>query len=124
MVPITSQCLVLDLIVKMRLPVLLVARPVLGTLNHTLLSLRCLQDAGVTLLGVVLNATSPTSKRTAYIEADNVKIIKKLGKVPVFGPLPYVRQLAGHPERWSRYQHELTMPLPTAAQLIRWMKQS
>jgi len=55
MVPINRKELMLDLIVKFDLPVLLVARPGLGTINHTLMSIKVLRDREVRIWGVVLS---------------------------------------------------------------------
>lgn len=54
-VPINWKETVLDLIVRCNLPVLLVGRSGLGTLNHTLMSLEVLAARGITPWGVVLN---------------------------------------------------------------------
>ena len=64
-VPINWRETVLDLMVRFRMPVLLVARSGLGTLNHTLLSIRALRDAGLEIWGVVLNGPShPSNEET------------------------------------------------------------
>lgn len=73
-VPINWQDTVLDLIQKFNMPVLLVARSSLGTLNHTLLSLQALRDRGLEVFAVVLNGEKhPSNKET----------IEHFGKVPV-----------------------------------------
>ncbi len=54
-VPICSDMLMLDLIRKLRLEVLLVARSQLGTLNHTLLSVEALLNRDIPIRGIVLN---------------------------------------------------------------------
>lgn len=55
MVPITREFFMIDLIAKMRLPAIVVARPDLGTLNHTLMTVSTLKRKGVPLAGVVIN---------------------------------------------------------------------
>ncbi len=87
LVPLNERQTTLDLMIRLRLPVLLVARPGLGTLNHTLLSLRVLQEAGLTVLGVVLNQAKPG--RWGRIEVDNCRTIERLGGVKVLGCLRY-----------------------------------
>lgn len=54
-VPISPTLLMLDLIEQLQLPVLLVARSQLGTINHTLLSIQALEQRNLPLLGVVFN---------------------------------------------------------------------
>ena len=56
MVPIKRTFNVLDLIARMKLPVVLVVRPDLGTLNHTLLSVAALKREGIPLAGVIMNS--------------------------------------------------------------------
>ena len=55
MVPLDSKHTVLDMANWLRLPILVVARPGLGTINHTLLTVEALRIAGVVVAGVVIN---------------------------------------------------------------------
>ncbi|MFY0697160.1 MAG: dethiobiotin synthase [Balneola sp.] len=74
-VPINWENTVLDMIEQLNIPVLLVARSSLGTLNHTLLSLKALRDRGIEVFAVVLNGEKhPSNKET----------IEKFGDVAVF----------------------------------------
>ena len=65
MVPLSDRWLMLDLIKKLGVPVLLVARSGLGTINHTLLSLGKLRDAGVNVFAVVMNGPKDEENRRA-----------------------------------------------------------
>ena len=73
-VPINWEETVLDLIEQLQLPVLLVARSSLGTLNHTLLSIEALRRRNMEVFGVVLNGEK---------HEHNTKTIIKFGNVPV-----------------------------------------
>ena len=74
-VPINWKETVLDIIEYLDLPVLLVARSSLGTLNHTLLSLEALRNRGIEVFGVILNGEKhPSNKET----------IERFGEIPVF----------------------------------------
>lgn len=55
LVPINRKEMILDLIAMLDLPVLLVAKPGLGTINHTLMSIKILRERRVRLWGVVLS---------------------------------------------------------------------
>ena len=55
MVPIDEQHTVLDLAVEFNLPTVIVARPNLGTLNHSLLTIDAVRNAGLTVAGLVIN---------------------------------------------------------------------
>jgi dethiobiotin synthetase len=81
LVPISDKDSFMDLILELGMPVVLVARPSLGTLNHTFLSLSMLSREGVRVAGVVLNHSA--NQADTFIERDNVATIEKLGKVPV-----------------------------------------
>ncbi|RNC85491.1 MAG: dethiobiotin synthase [Balneola sp.] len=74
-VPINWKETVLDLIEKFNIPVLLVARSSLGTLNHTLLSLKALKDRDIDVFGVILSGD---------IHDSNRETIAHFGRIPVF----------------------------------------
>lgn len=80
LVPLTDSLLQVDLLLEFNLPFLLVARPGLGTLNHTLLSVEALQRRGARLAGVVLNATTPG---WGEVEEDNARTLRLFN--PGFG---------------------------------------
>jgi dethiobiotin synthetase len=96
LVPLGQGHTMLYLMLALQLPVLLVARPGLGTINHTLLSLRELRRAGLHVLGVVFNETTPTCH--GAIEADNPRIITELAAPLRTWRIPFTsdaRTLAG-----------------------------
>ena len=86
-VPIDGRRTMVDLMKTLGLPVVLVGRPGLGTINHTLLSIQALRQAGLTVMAVVLNQTTPG--RPGWIERDNRKTIQKMGGVPVLASLGF-----------------------------------
>ena len=55
MVPLNDQFLIIDLIKKLNLPVVLVSKNYLGSINHTLLSIEMLQASKVSIKGIVFN---------------------------------------------------------------------
>lgn len=79
MVPVNGTEFVLDLMRRLALPVVLVARSALGTINHSVLTLRALQGAGIEVTGVVVVGTP---------NADNERAIERYGCVPVIGRVP------------------------------------
>ena len=85
MVPLKQDYLMRDLMVEMGLPVLVVCRSGLGTLNHTLLTLEALQAAKLELAGLVMVDTGKTP--WTDIEQDNRELLSS--RVPWFGHLPY-----------------------------------
>ena len=81
LVPLTDSLLQVDLLLEFNLPFVLVARPGLGTLNHTLLSVEALQRRGARLACIVLNAISPD---WGAVEEDNAQTLsRRLRPLPV-----------------------------------------
>ena len=87
LVPLNEQQTMLDLMVRLQLPVLLVARACLGTLNHTLLSLDVVRRSGLAVAGVVVNQSVPG--KWGRIEEDNVRMIRQRGKTCILGCIRY-----------------------------------
>lgn len=77
-----------DLAAALGLPVLLIARDDLGTINHTLLALRQIERQRLPLAGLVLTRTRPG--RTAEAQR-NAELITALGGVSPLARLPYLR---------------------------------
>jgi dethiobiotin synthetase len=94
LVPLRRDWLQIEQIAHWRLPVLLVARSGLGTLNHTLLSLEALKRRGIPVLGLVLNGP---------LHPDNPGTLTELGGVPVLLELPPLERLEAGAlaERWQ-----------------------
>ena len=91
LVPIAGRLTMLDLMRSLELPVILVTRPELGTINHTLLSLDKLRQAGLHVAGVVMCQTQPT--KWGMIEQSNLETIKCLGATRLLGSIPYIHGL-------------------------------
>jgi dethiobiotin synthetase len=86
-VPLDSRRDVIDLIAALQLPVLLVARAGLGTLNHTALSLRALAERGLTVRAILLSRGVPSKDSS---ERDNRLLLEERHGIPVLGPVPYL----------------------------------
>ncbi len=91
-VPLTRTVMVAHLARRFRLPLVIVARPTLGTLNHTLLTVAYARRHGLTLAGVVLNyAQPPPGDVMARVACrTNPSAITRAARVPVIGPLPFL----------------------------------
>jgi dethiobiotin synthetase len=85
MVPLTPGYLVRDFAVDLGLPVVIAARPGLGTINHTLLTVEAARAVGLSIAGVVL---TPWRERPEAIEVSNRDTIEQLGQVAVAGLPP------------------------------------
>lgn len=84
MVPLNDDALIIDLIQALSLPVVLVCRSTLGTINHTMLSLEALRRRGIEIAGVVLNGPSMPHNREAIETYGNVTV---LAEIPILDPL-------------------------------------
>lgn len=90
-VPLSRRRTVVDLIRRLDLPVVVVARLRLGTLNHTLLTIEHARRHGLRVLGVVLNAVEPPSADPAarLAERTNPASLEACLPVPLLGCLPH-----------------------------------
>ena len=93
MVPMDETHTMLDLAAWLKLPAVIVARPNLGTINHTLLTARALHSAGVKLAGVVVNRYPTDTPGLA--EETNPRAIEKWGTLPVLCIVPEVKDPIG-----------------------------
>jgi dethiobiotin synthetase len=80
MVPLNPTYLIRDFAADLGLPLLIVARPGLGTINHSLLSLEAARRGGLDVAGVVL---TPWPEKPTELERSNLETIARLGRVPV-----------------------------------------
>lgn len=102
MVPLDESRTNLDLMVALELPVLLVAHRGLGTINHTLMSLRVLREARLRIVGVVLNETEDVE--ADYIREDNPNAIATYGDAPILGNIGH---LGTRPD-WAEFERGMT----------------
>ena len=84
LVPLNDKCTMVDLMVQLGLPVLVVARSGLGTINHTLLTLAALRRRRLQVIGVVMNGKKNKANRDA---------IEHYGQVPVLAQIESVAPL-------------------------------
>jgi malonyl-CoA O-methyltransferase len=85
LVPIDDDATMMrDLMARFGLPVLIVARSSLGTINHTLLTVEALCARGIRVVGVVMSGD---------VNPDNRRAIEHYGRVPVIGELPQLAPL-------------------------------
>ena len=78
--PLAEDYTVRDFAIALELPLLIAARPGLGTINHTLLTLDAARTAGLDVLAVVL---TPWPQKPDEIERSNRETIARLGEIEV-----------------------------------------
>lgn len=88
LVPVKKDYLFANLAKDFNLPVVIVARSGLGTINHTLLTIRAAQSYGIKVLGVILN--NYNNNGLGIAEKSNPKVIEETSGVPVLGEMPFL----------------------------------
>ena len=88
LVPVAEKFMMRDLAKMLNLPVLIVARPDLGTINHTLLTIEAARIVGLDVRGVVISNYPKDTDDIAIKTAPDV--IKELSGVKILGILPAV----------------------------------
>ncbi|MFT5241642.1 MAG: dethiobiotin synthetase [Kiritimatiellia bacterium] len=91
-VPLGPTADMRDLACALDLNVVVAARPGLGTLNHTLMTVESLQSVGLTVAAIVL--VQSTDDPIGTIEQDNLLTIADRTGIAVLGPIPFMSDLA------------------------------
>ncbi len=86
LVPMDEKHTVLDMIRWLKGPAVVVARPNLGTINHTLLTLATLRSASAEVAGVVINRYRADGATVA--EETNPRMIERWGKTRILATVP------------------------------------
>jgi dethiobiotin synthetase len=92
LVPLAGTTTFLDLAIRARLPLLIVAANRLGTVNHTALTARVARAAGLAVTGFVLSQPSATTDASAESNADTITALTGLR---CLGSLPHLADAAG-----------------------------
>lgn len=99
LVPVARDFSMADLAVEFGLPVIVVAANKLGTINHTLLTVRAVQQAGLECAGVLLNEAQPGAEGDPAVVTNAGVLEELLGAwgVPLWGEVGYgARELPGN----------------------------
>jgi dethiobiotin synthetase len=92
LVPITRNYFVIDLIKELNLPVIMVSKPGIGAINHTLLTLNYALINSLNVAGIIINYTQAYQGTIA--EDTNMQAIMELSPVPVIGSFPYLTEVS------------------------------
>jgi dethiobiotin synthetase len=91
MVPMDRKHVFRDVAEWLGAPVVVVARPGLGTINHTLLTVQALRQSKIPVAGVVINRYP--AENASIAEESNPRAIESWGKVPVLCLVPDERHI-------------------------------
>ncbi len=90
LVPLNDHDTVADLSVRLGLPVILVVGMRLGCINHALLTVKAIRDAGLPLAGWVANRSVPSMARFE----ENVAALATRVDAPLLGTVPHLADCA------------------------------
>ncbi|OCL25509.1 dethiobiotin synthase [Orenia metallireducens] len=96
MVPLAKNFLIPDLVKSFDLPIIIVARPNLGTINHTVLTVKVARQLGIEVLGVIINGLK---EEAGIAERTNPEVIAELANVDILGIVPYIEGLESGSEK-------------------------
>ncbi|MDP9412832.1 MAG: dethiobiotin synthase [Pseudomonadota bacterium] len=84
LVPVTRGLLFADLFARWGLPVIVVARTSLGTINHSLLTIEALRARGVPILGIAFSGEPQEDSEATIVR---IGAVKRLGRLPLLETL-------------------------------------
>ena len=84
MVPLNQHDLVIDLISHLQADAVLVSRHYLGSINHTILSIKTLRSRNISIAGIIFNGDE---------NRDTESIIESICAVPILGRIPDIKDL-------------------------------
>lgn len=94
LVPFAGEKLTTDLIRLLDVPVIVVARIGLGTINHTCLTVEAAERRGIRVEGVIFTrARDPDELPPGPDEAGNPEAVERITGVKVIANLPYSREI-------------------------------
>jgi dethiobiotin synthetase len=93
MVPLAGGLLVADLITALNLPALVVTRPNLGTINHTLLTTFAAKQMGINVAGIIIN-NYPSEPDE--VESYAPHLLGSLASAPILGVFPKIEETDPH----------------------------
>jgi dethiobiotin synthetase len=79
MVHLTGDFMVVDLIQQLDIPVVLVSKNYLGSINHTLLSIEAMRHRGIDILGIIYNGEPSTHMRQLIYDTSGIPEIGSIG---------------------------------------------
>jgi dethiobiotin synthetase len=96
LVPVSGDTLYADLFAQWRLPVILVARTALGTINHSLLSLEALRARGIEVAGVIFSGDENAASEAAIVRFGQCRHLGRLPRLDPLSPAALADAVAQH----------------------------
>ncbi|MBI4666403.1 MAG: adenosylmethionine--8-amino-7-oxononanoate transaminase [Nitrospinae bacterium] len=108
--PLTREDTVASIAVKLNLPVIIVTHSKLGYLNHTLLTIRAVEDMGLDIVGIIFC----DGEKGAAVKPD-IRLIEELTGAPVLGHLPFVERVDDPQSMAKAFIENVDLDLITSA---------
>ena len=86
LVPVTADCVCADLFARWAMPVVVVARTGLGTINHSLLTIEALRRRQVPILGIAFSGTAAEDSEATVARLGGVKRLGRLPRLTTLDP--------------------------------------
>ena len=90
MTPILKDYYVTNLIKDMRIPAIIVTRSKIGTVNHTIMTVRMCEKYKIPIKGIIINDFDSNGYKTKELTRD----LKNLLRVPILGTIPFIDDLS------------------------------
>ena len=94
MVPLKTDYFLVDLAKEIGLPLIIVAKPGLGSINHIMLTVNYALKEGLQVAGIILNYSLPPENSLA--EETNPQLLKQICPLPLIGIFPYLKNRDEH----------------------------
>jgi len=90
MTPILKNYFVTDLIKDMKIPTVIVTRSRIGTVNHTIMTVKMCEKYKIPVKGIIINDFDSDGYKTKELTRD----FKNLTGVPILGSIPFIKDLS------------------------------
>ncbi len=94
LVPLNDKDCIIDLIAYLELPVFLVSRHYLGSINHTLMSVEALQQRGIPIAGLAFNGAPHPSTESIIEKMTGIRPLFRLDEMKTLNEASFARQAA------------------------------
>lgn len=122
-VPFTKTGTMTDLAFMLKLPLLIVANPLLGTISHTVTAIEYVRSKGIQDVAVIMGGLPPEENSRELECQENAAIISDMTEVPVLSRMPWLPQPKIHdPEGWSQWRAEWICLMKENLLLCQWLR--
>ena len=90
MTPILKDYYVTNLIKDMKIPAVIVTRSKIGTINHTIMTVRMCEKYKIPIKGIIINNFDSDGYKTKELTRD----LKNLLRIPILGTIPFIEDLS------------------------------